>query len=107
MITDNYGRKIEAKVASKGPIKPDNPLIIDVNSPGSIGISVLQNSRIVGRLAGEKGQITIEATDLGSGPVRLHVIGLGQGGPRTHVLALPIDVSVESSEQKNPIINLN
>jgi hypothetical protein len=102
VITDNYSRKIEAKVASKGVIRPDNPLIIDVNSPSSIGISVLQNSRIVGRLAGEKGQIKIEATDLGSGPVRLQAIGLGQGGPRTHVLALPIDVSVELSDKNNP-----
>jgi hypothetical protein len=102
VITDNYGRKIEAKVASKGGIRSDNPLIIDVNSPGSVGVSVLQNSRVVGRLAGEKGQITIEVPDLGSGPVRLQAIGLGQGGARTHVLALPIDVSVESTDKKSP-----
>jgi len=95
VITDNYGRKIEVKAESKGVIGPDNPLIINVNSPGSIAVSVLQNSRIVGRVAGEKGQIKIEAAELGSGPVRLQVIGIGQGGPRSHVLAQPIDVEVE------------
>ncbi len=70
VITDNHGRKIQVKAASKGVIRPDNPLIIDVDSPGSIGISVLENSRIVGRLAGEKGQIKIEAvrTRLRPGP---------------------------------------
>ncbi len=56
VITNNHGRKIEAKVAAVGPVRTDNPLVIKVDSPGSIGISVLQNSRIVGRLAGEKGR---------------------------------------------------
>jgi hypothetical protein len=98
IITNNYGRKIEATVTAKGPIRSDNPLIIDVNSPGSISVSVLQNSRIVGRLSGDKGQIKIEAKDLGAGPVRLQAIGIGQGGPQSHVMALPIDVSVELSE---------
>jgi hypothetical protein len=102
VISDNHGRKIEAKVVSKGVIRPDNPLIIEVNSPGSIGVSVLQNSRIVGRLAGEQGQIKIQSADLGSGPVRLQTVGLGQGDPSTHVMALPIDVSVETSDKNNP-----
>jgi hypothetical protein len=95
VITDNHGRKIAAKVAATGPVRPDKPLLIDVDSPGSIGVSILQNSRVVGRLAGEKGQIKIEAGELGAGPVRLQAIGLGQGGPTSHVLAMPIDVTVE------------
>ena len=99
VITDNHGRKIQVKAASKGVIRPDNPLIIEVDSPGSIGISVLENSRIVSRLAGEKGQIKIEADQLGAGPVRLQTVGLGQGDPSTHVMALPIDVSVETSDK--------
>ena len=82
VVTDNHGRKIQVKAVSKGVIRPDNPLIIDVASPGSIGISVLENSRIVGRLAGEKGQIKIEAdrarfrpgppANRGPGPRRPH-----------------------------------
>ena len=95
IITDNHGRKIESKLVSQGVIRTDNPLVIDVDSPGSIGVSVLQNSRIVGRLAGEKGQIKINADELGAGPVRLQVIGMGPGNPLTHVLAPPIDVTVE------------
>jgi hypothetical protein len=101
VMTDNHDRKIQVKVASKGVIRPDNPLIIDVASPGSIGISVLENSRIVGRLAGEKGQIKIEASQLGSGPVRLQTVGLGQGDPSSHVMALPIDVSVDASDKND------
>jgi len=101
IITDNSGRSIEAKVTSQDVIRPDNPLTIEVNSPGSIGVIVLQNSRIVGRLPGENGQIKIQAADLGSGPVRLQVIGLGQGGPKTHVLAPPIVITVETSDTNN------
>jgi hypothetical protein len=100
IITENHGRTIEAKLVSEGTIRPDNPALIDVDSPGSVGISVLQNSRIVGRIAGEKGQIKIAAAELGSGPVRLQVIGLGKGGPRTHVLAPPINLTVEVPEKK-------
>ncbi|MGA2798085.1 MAG: hypothetical protein ABSE63_10925 [Thermoguttaceae bacterium] len=102
VITDNHGRKIQVKTTSKGVISPDNPLIIDVDSPGSAGIGVLENSRIVGRLAGAKGQIKIEADQLGAGPVRLQTVGLGQGDPSTHVMGLPIDVSVETSDKNIP-----
>ncbi len=100
IVTDNHERKIAVNVASPGVIRPDNPLLINVNSPGSSSFSVLQNSRIVGRLSGEKGQIKIEAADLGAGPVRLQVIGLGREGPRTHVVSPPIDVRVEIPEKK-------
>ncbi len=102
VITDNHDRKIDVKVVSQGTIRPDNPLVIEADSPGSIGISVVQNSRIVGRLAGEKGQIKIEADQLGAGPVRLQTVGLGRGDPSTHVMAFPIDVTVETADKKTP-----
>ena len=101
IMTDNYGRKIEVKIVSQGPVRPGNPLVIQAESPGSIGISVVQNSRIVGRLAGEKGEITIEADQIGAGPVRLQTVGLGSGSPTTHVMAPPLDVTVEMPD-KNP-----
>ena len=102
IITNNYGRRIVVKVASQGAIRPGNPLVIEADSPGSIGISVVQNSRIVGRLAGEKGQIKIEAEQLGAGPVRLQTVGLGPGNPSTHVMGLPIDVTVETADKATP-----
>jgi hypothetical protein len=101
VITDNYGRKIQVKIASKGVVRPDSPLILDVDSPGSTSVCFLQNSRATGKINGEKGQIRIEAAQLGAGPVSLQVIGLGKGGPRTHVLAPPIDVTVETPETKS------
>ncbi len=92
---DNHGRTIEASLASKGPLRPDMPVIIDARSPGSIGIVAIQGSRIVGRIAGQEGRIEIPANTLGAGPVQLRVAGLGEGGIQTNVMAQPLEFTVE------------
>ena len=92
---DNHGRTIEASLASKGPLRPDMPVIIDARSPGSIGIIAIQGSRIVGRIAGQEGRIEIPANTLGAGPVQLRVAGLGEGGIQTNVMAQPLEFTVE------------
>jgi hypothetical protein len=92
---NNHGRSIQASLETRGPLRPDMPLTIAARSPGSVGAVALQNSRIVGRFAGEEGRIEIPAHTLGSGPVRLCVVALGEGGPQTNVFAKPIDITVE------------
>ena len=77
----NHGRKIEASLADPAAARaPTSRVTIAVRSPGSIGIVVIHGSRVVGRVAGEEGQIEIPANTLGAGPVRLRVVGLGSGG---------------------------
>jgi len=95
MKTENHGRTIEASLAN--PISPraDKPLTIAARSPGSAGILVLQGSRVVGRVAGEAGQIEIGPNMLGAGPVLLRVVGLGKGGVETNVLAKPIELTLK------------
>jgi uncharacterized protein (TIGR03790 family) len=93
--TENYGRKIDVKTLSQGPVAPGRPLTLEVASPGSIGVVIIQNSRLVGRVSGEQGKIVIPASALGTGPVRLQAIGLGRKGAKSHVLAAPIDVEVD------------
>ncbi|MGW8256900.1 MAG: TIGR03790 family protein [Thermoguttaceae bacterium] len=100
IITENHGRTIRARVLSSGVIRADNPLLIDVDSPGSKAVYILQNSRVVGKIKGTKGQVKIEAALLGAGPVRLHAIGIGKAGARSCVLAAPIDVVVEVAAKK-------
>jgi hypothetical protein len=99
VFTNNYGRKIEAKLVSPSVLKHNDAVAISVNAPGSIGACVLQNSRVVGRMTGEKGDIKIESADLGLGPVNLYVVGLGQGNARSHVLAPPISITVEAEKK--------
>jgi hypothetical protein len=93
--TENYGRKIAVKRLLEGAVAPGRPLSLEVASPGSTGVVVIQNSRLVGRVGGGQGKIVIPASALGAGPVRLQAIGLGRGGAETHVLAPPIDVAVD------------
>jgi hypothetical protein len=88
---DNRGRKIEASLAAPGPPRLDKPLAISVRSPGSIGIVVLQGTRVVAHIAGHEGRIEIPANTLGSGPVQLRVEGLGEGTMQTNVIAAPLE----------------
>jgi hypothetical protein len=93
---NNHGRKIEASLENKGPLKLDASAVLVAKSPGSTGIVVLQNSRIVGQISGEEGRIEIPVKSLGDGPVELHVIALGDGGDaRMNATAEPIALVVE------------
>ena len=93
--TENHGRTIEASLTNQAQPRADMPLSIAVRSPGSMGILVLQGSRVVGRLTGEAGQIEIRPNTLGAGPVQLRAVGLGKGGTETNVLAKPIDLMLK------------
>jgi hypothetical protein len=95
IATENFGRKIEVQAEPHSVLKTGEKLKIKVKSPGSIGVSVLQNSRIVGRVPGEEGIVEISADELGSGKIRLQAVGMGKGGPKTHVVSEPIEVEVE------------
>jgi hypothetical protein len=93
--TENSKRKIAVQATSGYDVAADRPLVVKVSAPGSTGVVVLQNSRVVGRLAGNQGTMEIPAEALGAGPVRLQAIGLGRGGLRSHVVSPPIEVTVE------------
>ena len=77
------------------PVKLGEKFTIKAKSPGSVGIGVLHNGRVVGRVAGEEGIVEIPADTLGSGKVRLQVAGIGNGGPKSHVMAEPIELEIE------------
>jgi hypothetical protein len=95
ITTANHGRKIEASVVTKPPLKADKPITIAAKSPGAIGIVVIQGHRVVARIAGEQGQAEIAPNVLGAGPVELRVVGMGNGGAATHALAAPIELTVQ------------
>jgi uncharacterized protein (TIGR03790 family) len=93
--TNNYGRAIEASLATKAPLRANMPLTIAVRSPGSVGVIAAQGSRIVGKAVGPEGQIEIPAKTLGAGPIRLRIMGLGEGDMQTNVIAAPLEFVVE------------
>jgi uncharacterized protein (TIGR03790 family) len=91
----NHGRKISATLVADSPRRADQPLSIEVSSPGSIGIAAMHGSSIVGRVTGENGTIEIPANTLGAGPVRIGITGMGAGGANTNVTADPIEVNLK------------
>ena len=97
LTTANHGRKITASVRPRGTVRPDKPLVVTADSPGSISIAVLHNSRLLGKIAGEGGRLQIDPAPLGLGPVSLRVVGLGKGGSTSYAWARPIELTIEGS----------
>jgi hypothetical protein len=97
VTTANHGRKIAATVTPQGSVRPGRPLVVAANSPGSVDINVLHNSRLLGRIAGEQGRLSIDPATLGYGPVRLRVVGRGKGGSTSYAWARPLELTVEQS----------
>jgi len=95
ITTANHGRSIEASAAPQGSVRPERPLVVTAKSPGAMGIAVLHNSHLVGRISGESGRVEINPSVLGCGPVVLRVMGLGDGQPINYVWAEPIQVTIE------------
>ena len=95
ITTANHGRSIEASVAPQGRVRPEKPLVVTARSPRSVGIAVLHNSHLVGRISGESGRVEVNPSVLGFGPVVLRVMGLGDGQPINYVWAEPIQVTIE------------
>ena len=90
----NYGRRIEASLATTGPIQASKPLTVSVDSPGAEAIVTLYGSHVVGKLKGEKGQIEIPAKTFGVGRVLLRVASLGRGGVAGNAIAEPLELTV-------------
>jgi len=92
ITTSNHGRMAGLSVSPQGEIPAGKPLVASVNSPGSIGIALMQNTRLLGRVAREAGKIKIDPAKLGSGPVRLYAVGLGRGLPHTNAVSAPVEI---------------
>jgi hypothetical protein len=93
--TANHGRTIEASLVGSGPWRGNAPVTISARSPGSIGVVAMHGSNVVARLSGEEGKLEIPANTLGTGPVRIRVIGMGSGSSVTNVAATPLDITLQ------------
>jgi hypothetical protein len=94
MTTANHGRAIELSISPRGTIPAGESLSVSARSPGSMGIAVMHNTRMLGRIVGEEGKIEIEADKLGSGPVRLHGVGLAKEPSQGNVASAPVELMI-------------
>jgi len=95
IITRNHRRSVSFEEKPDGVVSASSPVRLEVIAPGSIGVAVTHNGRLVGRLSGDRGRIEIDPQRLGYGPVTLKVVGLGAGGPATNVIARPVEFTVQ------------
>ncbi len=92
ITTANHGRKITASLMPMGRVRPGQAVTVSANSPGSTQIAVLHNSRLLGMISGESGQLRVDPSVLGDGPLPLRVVGIGPGGPADYAWAKPLTI---------------
>ncbi len=95
IVAANHGRTITASITPSGTVPMTQRLTVTAKSPKAMGIAVLHNSHLLGKINGESGQLQINPAVLGAGPVRLRIVGLGDGTPLTYTWAAPIEVTLE------------
>ena len=93
--TSNHARSISVSDLPRASIPSSGTVSLTCQAPGSIGIAVLQNTRLLTRAAGDTAHLQLKASELGRGPVRIFVVGLGSKGPASNVTSDPIDFVVE------------
>jgi hypothetical protein len=75
-IVNNHGASLELKI-SPLRAKLSEKFTVSVRQPGATSIVIRQNSRDLGRVQGEAGNIDIAAATLGRGPVTLQAFSEG------------------------------
>jgi hypothetical protein len=94
ITTSNHGRTVEASIEPAATVASGKPLVVSAHSPDAIGIVVLHNSHLVGRMNGPSGRVEIDTKSLGLGPVRLRVVSLGDGKAANYAWAQPLEVEI-------------
>jgi hypothetical protein len=91
VMVNNQGAKLEVTLGSGATTDVSSTIRLSVRQPGAEAIAVRQNSREVGRVKGEAGDIAIAAATLGRGPVVLQAFSEG----RTPAASVPVKISIQ------------
>jgi hypothetical protein len=81
---------VELQVAPQPGVGHGGKLKMHVRQPGATSIAIRQNSREVGRVQGESGEVEIPAATLGHGPVMLQAFSEGSAA----TVSSPVRISV-------------
>ncbi|MEZ6072806.1 MAG: hypothetical protein R3C10_21715 [Pirellulales bacterium] len=96
VLVDNHGHSVRFVRDGNEPLRARwaTPLNLTLEAPGAKGIEVYQYTRTVGRIDGEKGDVTIHPVILGFGKLKLSAVAMFDNNE--FAVAEPIDVTVES-----------
>jgi hypothetical protein len=78
ILVDNHGAAIEIMVRPSTRVPLSAKLKISVRQPGATSIAIRQNSRDLGNVKGESGELEIPASSLGRGPTMLQAVSEGK-----------------------------
>jgi hypothetical protein len=91
ILVNNHEAAVEIKVFPATRVGLAAKLKLSVRQPGAAAIAIRQNSREVGRVKGEAGEVEIPAATLGRGPSTLQAFSEGTSA----VVSTPIPILVE------------
>lgn len=87
----NHEATLEFSLVPTSRVAPEGTLVAKVRQPGAEAIEIRQNSRSVGHVQGEAGEVEIAAATLGRGPTTLQAVSEGP----LPVVSAPVRVVVE------------
>jgi hypothetical protein len=105
--TANHGHRIEASCRPAATAGYEEKVVVSAKAAGAKRIVVLHNARLLGSIAGKEGELKLDASKLGAGPVELRVIALteAEGKPAPLAVAEPLALVVgrpSTDKQANP-----
>ena len=84
----NHDREITFTIKPQRQVLWNQPLQIDAESPGALGIAVYANRQLIARAAGAKNRIVVKPLKLGLGHSRLKIVGLFDKRPAENVFSV-------------------
>jgi hypothetical protein len=91
VFVNNHDAAVEIKISPGTRIPLATKLKVSVHQPGATSFTIRQNSRDLGRVKGESGDLEILATTLGRGPTTLQAISEGKAA----ATSVPVRIFVE------------
>jgi hypothetical protein len=91
VFVNNHDAAVEIKVGPATQVPLAAKLKVSVRQPGATSFTIRQNSRVLGNVKGESGELEIPATTLGRGPTSLQAISEGKAA----AASAPVHVLVE------------
>lgn len=93
VIVANRDRQVVTDVKSPARLLANNKFIMDIETPDSNRLLIMQNQNLIGNVNSGKESISLTAKSLGYGPVKLAVVGLGVK-PTDNIFARPVAFEV-------------
>jgi hypothetical protein len=91
IMVNNKGAKLEFHVLPAPKVSFLGKIHVSVKQSGATAITIRQNSRPVGRVDGEAGDVVIPAATLGRGPTTLQAVSEGSAA----AVSEPVQIVVE------------